>query len=53
MKSSMAAPSFKNSGFDTTSNVRSEFLFSSSCLMVDLTFSAVPTGTVDLSMTTA
>ncbi len=48
MKSSIAAPSFRNSGFETTSN---------GCCAADFrtaeTFSAEPTGTVDLFTTTA
>ena len=44
IKSSSATPSFKNSGFETTSN--GCFV---SCNTTAFTFSAVPTGTVDLS----
>jgi hypothetical protein len=46
-KSSMAAPSFRNSGFETTSN---SWLVDS--LRAPSTLRAVPTGTVDLSTTT-
>ena len=51
MKSAMAAPSFRNSGLETTSNSTftprpSSVRSSSAC-----TLSAVPTGTVDLVIT--
>jgi len=49
IKSSMAAPSFKNSGLDTTSKSISTPLSCNISLTVFLTKSAVPTGTVDLS----
>ncbi len=51
MKSAIAAPSFRNSGFETTSN--STFApRSASVLSISArTLSAVPTGTVDLVMT--
>ena len=52
MKSSMAVPSFKNSGLLTTSYSISRFRFLISSSMMALTLSAVPTGTVDLSTTT-
>ena len=49
MKSSMAAPSFKNSGLDTTTNGRSALPQTlSSAATAWVTRSAVPTGTVDL-----
>ncbi len=44
MKSSTAAPSFRNSGFEHTETGWSVSACASSC-----TLSAVPTGTVDLS----
>jgi hypothetical protein len=47
MKSSIAAPSFRNSGFETTSKGW-EVLFP----RTSATFSALPTGTVLLSTTT-
>ena len=53
MKSSIAAPSFRNSGFETTSN--STFAPRAAERPLRLrsrTLSAVPTGTVDLSTTT-
>ena len=46
-KSSIAAPSFRNSGFDTTS-----YGWLVWAAIRSLTFLAVPTGTVDLSTTT-
>jgi hypothetical protein len=49
MKSSTAAPSFRNSGFDTTANGVSTPRARSSSLTTARTRSAVPTGTVDLS----
>ena len=53
MKSSTAAPSFRNSGLLTTEKPRSlRPRLSSSSWMAALTLSAVPTGTVDLSTTT-
>jgi hypothetical protein len=51
MKSSTAAPSFRNSGFDTTANGMLAPRAVSSAAMVFRTRSAVPTGTVDLSTT--
>ena len=47
MKSSRAAPSFRNSGLETTPNS-----YSVSCLTMSVTRAAVPTGTVDLSTIT-
>ena len=48
MKSSMAAPSFRNSGFETTSNsIVVAALASASSMTAARTLSAVPTGTVD------
>ncbi len=52
MKSSMAAPSFRNSGLLTTENDSVLPRLSSSSWMAARTLSAVPTGTVDLSTTT-
>ena len=46
-KSSTAAPCFKNSGFETTSKSSLETDF-----IIEVTLSAVPTGTVDLSTIT-
>jgi hypothetical protein len=51
MKSSIAAPSFRNSGFDATANGTCTPRAASSSPIVDCTRSAVPTGTVDLSTT--
>jgi hypothetical protein len=51
MKSSTAAPSFRNSGFDTTANGISTPRFFNASAMTSRTRSAVPTGTVDLSTT--
>ncbi len=51
MKSSTAAPSFRNSGFDTTANRVSTPRAGSSSAIASRTRSAVPTGTVDLSTT--
>ena len=48
MKSLIAAPSLRNSGFEATSNSISSPRFSSSSRIACLTFAAVPTGTVDL-----
>ena len=48
MKSSIAAPSRKNSGFDTTSKAAS----GRAPQMVSATLRPVPTGTVDLVTTT-
>ena len=49
-QSVIAVPSFKNSGFEITSKVSPLFL-KSNCVCIDcLTFCAVPTGTVDLSI---
>ena len=53
MQSSTAAPSFRNSGFDTTSKAMSAPRSASTPAMAARTLSAVPTGTVDLSTTTA
>ncbi len=47
-KSLTAAPSFKNSGLDATSNSMSAPRLPSSSRMAALTLAAVPTGTVDL-----
>ncbi len=52
MKSSTAAPSFRNSGFDTTQKPIFSPRLASSSAMASRTRSAVPTGTVDLSTTT-
>ena len=52
MKSSMAAPSLRNSGFDTTSNSTSALRFVSDSATAAPTLSPVPTGTVDLVTTT-
>ena len=52
MKSAMAAPSFRNSGFDTTSKSTVTPRAISVAPTVALTLSEVPTGTVDLVMTT-
>ena len=52
MKSSTAAPSFKNSGFDTVSNSTAAPRSASAALTASRTLSAVPTGTVDLVITT-
>ncbi len=53
MKSSMAAPSFRNSGLETTTKSRPmTCLASSSARTVASTAAAVPTGTVDLLTTT-
>ena len=51
MKSSTAAPSFRNSGFETTAKPMSAPRRESSSAIASRTRSAVPTGTVDLSMT--
>ena len=52
MKSSIAAPSFRNSGFETTSNsIARAALAQASAAISARTLSAVPTGTVDLSTT--
>ncbi|MNG15027.1 hypothetical protein D3C84_988250 [compost metagenome] len=52
MQSSTAQPSLRNSGLETTSNVRSlRSLSTSTCSMHARTRSPVPTGTVDLSTT--
>ncbi len=51
MKSSTAAPSFRNSGFDATANGILAPRFASSPAIASCTRSAVPTGTVDLSTT--
>ena len=47
MKSLMAAPSFRNSGFEATSKGTCTPRLSSSAWMAAFTFFAVPTGTVD------
>ena len=52
MKSSIAAPSFRNSGFETTANGSTVPRRCSSAAIVARTLSAVPTGTVLLSTTT-
>ena len=52
MQSATAAPSLRNSGFETTSKARSEPRSPSTCAIFALTLSAVPTGTVDLVTTT-
>ncbi len=52
MKSSIAAPSFRNSGLDTTAKPTLASRFASSSAMAPRTLSAVPTGTVLLSTTT-
>ena len=49
MKSSMAAPSLRNSGLETTSNSKAAPRAANSSLTASRTLSAVPTGTVDLS----
>jgi len=51
MKSSTAAPSFRNSGFDTTVNGTAAPRSASAAAIAARTASAVPTGTVDLSTT--
>ena len=52
MKSAMAAPSFKNSGFDTVSYSTLARRAASDSATATRTLSAVPTGTVDLVITT-
>ena len=52
MKSSIAAPSFRNSGLETTSNSMPTPRAASASAMRARTLSAVPTGTVDLVTTT-
>ena len=52
MKSAMAAPSFKNSGFETMSNFTAAPRSFSDSRTAQRTLSAVPTGTVDLVTTT-
>ena len=52
MKSSTAAPSFRNSGFDTTEKSSAAPRSASASAMAVRTLSAVPTGTVLLSTTT-
>ena len=52
MQSATAAPSLRNSGFETTSKPRPEPRPRSTSAMRPRTLSAVPTGTVDLSTTT-
>ena len=51
MKSSIAAPSLRNSGLETTSNSTFTPRSPSVWSMRSRTLSAVPTGTVDLSTT--
>ncbi len=51
MKSSTAAPSFRNSGLETTAKPMSTPRAASSSAIASRTRSAVPTGTVDLSTT--
>ena len=53
MKSSMAMPSFRNSGFEATSYSICTPRAASSASTAARTFSAVPTGTVDLLMISA
>ena len=52
IKSLMALPSFRNSGFEATSNGISTPRFFSSSAMASCTLRAVPTGTVDFVTTT-
>ena len=52
-QSTTAAPSFKNSGLDTTSNSKLTPRSFNTCATASFTLSAVPTGTVDLSTITA
>ncbi len=52
IKSLTAAPSLRNSGFDTTSKPNSIFRFSSIEEITSLTFCPVPTGTVLLLIIT-
>ena len=52
MQSFTAAPSFKNSGLDTTSNVTDLLASDKVLAILAFTLSAVPTGTVDLLITT-
>ena len=52
MQSATAAPSLRNSGFETTSKRRSEPRAASTSVSFARTLSAVPTGTVDLVTTT-
>ena len=52
MKSSIAAPSFKNSGFDMTEKWGETPLAFKTSRTAFSTLSAVPTGTVDLLMMT-
>ena len=49
LKSLMASPSFKNSGLKHTSILINDFLVFKLALIIDLTKSVVPTGTVDLT----
>jgi hypothetical protein len=49
MKSSIAAPSRRNSGFEATSNSASGLALATTCLTLRL----VPTGTVDFVTITA
>ena len=52
MQSATAAPSFRNSGFETTSKWSPEPRAASPSAIFARTLSAVPTGTVDLVTTT-
>ncbi len=52
IKSSTAAPSFKNSGLEATANGKSEPLSSNADWIAAFTFSPVVTGTVLLVATT-
>ena len=52
MKSAIAAPSFRNSGFETTSKSTCTPRAISVAPTVALTLSEVPTGTVDFVITT-
>jgi hypothetical protein len=52
MKSPIAAPSFRNSGFETTSNSALAPRSPSAATSAARTLSAVPTGTVDFVITT-
>jgi hypothetical protein len=51
MKSAIAAPSFRNSGFETVSNSIFAPRCNNAAATASRTLSAVPTGTVDLVMT--
>ena len=52
MKSAIAAPSFRNSGFETTSKSNCTPRAINVAPTVALTLSEVPTGTVDFVITT-